>query len=41
MEVDLASAKHTLVVDGETLGFCCPACKREYERNQSGVGRGA
>jgi xanthine dehydrogenase accessory factor len=41
MEVDLASAKHTLVVDGKTLGFCCPACKREYERNQSGVGRGA
>jgi xanthine dehydrogenase accessory factor len=32
MEVDLATAKHTLVVNGETLGFCCPACKREYER---------
>jgi xanthine dehydrogenase accessory factor len=32
MEVDLATAKHTLVVDGETFGFCCPACKREYER---------
>jgi xanthine dehydrogenase accessory factor len=32
MEVDLATAKHTLIVDGETLGFCCPACKREYER---------
>jgi hypothetical protein len=32
MEVDLATAKHTLVVNGETFGFCCPACKREYER---------
>jgi xanthine dehydrogenase accessory factor len=32
MEVDLATARHTLIVDGETLGFCCPACKREYER---------
>jgi len=32
MEVDLATAKFTLEVDGETLGFCCPACLRSYER---------
>lgn len=32
MEVDLATAKHTLVVNGETLGFCCPGCLRTYER---------
>src|SRR5690606_21249417 len=32
MEVDLATAKFTLEVDGETLGFCCPACLRKYER---------
>ncbi len=34
MEVDLATAKFTLVVEGETLGFCCPACLRKYEREQ-------
>ena len=32
MEVDLATARFTLEVDGETLGFCCPACMRKYER---------
>ncbi|CAN5384803.1 hypothetical protein BH23CHL1_BH23CHL1_25250 [soil metagenome] len=32
MEVDLATAKFTLVVDGETLGFCCPACLRKFEQ---------
>lgn len=32
MEVDLATAKFTLEVNGETLGFCCPACLRKYER---------
>lgn len=32
MEVDLATAKHTLVVNGETIGFCCPGCLRAYER---------
>jgi len=38
MEVDLATAKHTLVVNGETFGFCCPACKREYERQLQATG---
>jgi xanthine dehydrogenase accessory factor len=32
MEVDLATARHTLVIDGETIGFCCPACKRRYQQ---------
>ena len=35
MEVDLATAKFTLVVNGETLGFCCPACLRKYERERA------
>lgn len=34
MEVDLTTAKHSIVVDGETIGFCCPACKREFERQR-------
>ncbi len=34
MEVDLATARFTLERDGETLGFCCPACLREYERRE-------
>lgn len=37
MEVDLATARHTLVVEGETLGFCCPACKRRYQQELDGV----
>ena len=32
MEVDLATAKFTLAVGDETVGFCCPACLRTYER---------
>ncbi len=32
MEVDLATAKHTLTVGDEILGFCCPGCLRAYER---------
>ena len=32
MTVDLATAKHTLELDGETYDFCCPACKREFEQ---------
>jgi xanthine dehydrogenase accessory factor len=32
MEVDLTTAKFTLVVGDETLGFCCPACLRTYQR---------
>lgn len=34
MTVDLATAKHTVVVDGQTYGFCCPACKRRFERER-------
>jgi YHS domain-containing protein len=32
MPVDPAEARHTLVVGGETLYFCCPHCKRAYEQ---------
>lgn len=31
MEVDLATARHTMVAAGETLGFCCAGCLREYQ----------
>ena len=34
MEVDLSTARFTLEREGETLGFCCPACLREYERQE-------
>jgi xanthine dehydrogenase accessory factor len=30
MPVNPAEAKHTLVVNGETLYFCCPHCKAAY-----------
>jgi xanthine dehydrogenase accessory factor len=30
MEVDLATARHTLEVDGELLGFCCAGCLQQY-----------
>lgn len=39
MEVDLATARHTLVVDGETFGFCCPACKRRYQQEREALQR--
>jgi xanthine dehydrogenase accessory factor len=32
MPVNPADAKHTLVINGETLYFCCPHCKATYER---------
>jgi xanthine dehydrogenase accessory factor len=32
MEVDLSTTRWTVEIDGQTIGFCCPACKREYER---------
>lgn len=35
MEVDLATARHTLVVAGVTLGFCCAGCLREYQQRMS------
>jgi len=33
MEVDLATARHTLEVDGETLGFCCAGCLHQYQQS--------
>ena len=35
MEVDLATTRHTLVVAGEQLGFCCAGCLREYQSRLS------
>lgn len=35
MLVDLASARHTLEIDGQVLGFCCPACKRLYQQQSA------
>jgi xanthine dehydrogenase accessory factor len=32
MEVDLTTARHTLKVDGETLGFCCAGCLEQYRQ---------
>ncbi|HKG94097.1 MAG TPA: XdhC family protein [Gemmatimonadaceae bacterium] len=34
MPVDPAEARHTLVVDGATVYFCCPHCKAAYERRR-------
>jgi xanthine dehydrogenase accessory factor len=34
MPVNPAEARHTLVVDGATLYFCCPHCKATYERSR-------
>ena len=36
MEVDLATARHTLEVDGETLGFCCAGCLHQYQDRMAG-----
>jgi xanthine dehydrogenase accessory factor len=36
MEVDLATARHTLEVNGETLGFCCPGCLYAYRQQLAG-----
>lgn len=32
MEVDLATARYTLEVNGETLGFCCAGCLEQYRQ---------
>lgn len=32
MAVEVASARHTSTHAGHTFYFCCPACKREFER---------
>ena len=33
MEVEIASARHHSDFEGRTFYFCCPACKRSFERN--------
>ena len=33
MIVDIATARHHSVLNGSTYYFCCPACKRLFERN--------
>lgn len=33
MEVEIASARHISNVEGRSFYFCCPACKRLFERN--------
>jgi xanthine dehydrogenase accessory factor len=35
MEVDLATARHTLEVDSETLGFCCAGCLEQYQEHMA------
>ncbi len=32
MTVEVASARHTAAYDGRTFYFCCPACKRTFEK---------
>ena len=32
MDVEVASARHISSYHGQTFYFCCPACKREFER---------
>jgi xanthine dehydrogenase accessory factor len=32
MIVEVATARHTSKYDGETYYFCCPACKREFDK---------
>ena len=33
MIVEIATARHRAKLDGQDLYFCCPACKRLFERN--------
>jgi xanthine dehydrogenase accessory factor len=33
MEVEIATAGHHTTLDGQDFYFCCPACKRLFERN--------
>jgi xanthine dehydrogenase accessory factor len=33
MMVEIATARHHSVMDGQGFYFCCPACKRLFERN--------
>jgi xanthine dehydrogenase accessory factor len=33
MTVEIATARHHVSYDGREFYFCCPACKRQFERN--------
>ncbi|HVB72246.1 MAG TPA: XdhC family protein [Ktedonobacteraceae bacterium] len=33
MMVEIATARHHFIMDGQDFYFCCPACKRLFERN--------
>lgn len=33
MIVEIATARHRSIYDGREFYFCCPACKRQFERN--------
>ncbi|HLZ80634.1 MAG TPA: YHS domain-containing protein, partial [Ktedonobacteraceae bacterium] len=33
MEVEITTARHTSSIEGRSFYFCCPACKRLFERN--------
>ncbi len=33
MEVEIANARHHVSHNGQDFYFCCPACKRHFERN--------
>ncbi|HKV59101.1 MAG TPA: XdhC family protein, partial [Ktedonobacteraceae bacterium] len=33
MMVEIATARHHSILDGQDFYFCCPACKRLFERN--------
>jgi xanthine dehydrogenase accessory factor len=33
MMVEIATARHHTILDGKDFYFCCPACKRLFERN--------
>jgi xanthine dehydrogenase accessory factor len=37
MEVDLDTTRYTLERDGETYGFCCPACLRLFQQELTGA----
>jgi xanthine dehydrogenase accessory factor len=36
MKVDVATARHTLTLDRRTYYFCCPSCKKEFEKSHAG-----
>src|SRR5439155_9610419 len=33
MEVEIASARHSSSFEGDSFYFCCPACKRLFDKN--------